>query len=121
MNLIPKNSKTALVQETAKIDVFPSPEPFGVSTTSDRIINPEPNLSNISIRSPPFLGIIPHTNKHAFCSEKGSKGSSISCNSFISENLFFSLISFDSNIIFFALFFLYKFPQVCYHLIILEI
>jgi hypothetical protein len=56
------------VQAAAKIEVFPSHEPFGVSTISERIINPEPNLSNISIRFPPFLGIIPHTNKHAFCS-----------------------------------------------------
>ena len=68
MNLIPQNSNTAFVQAAAKIEVFPSHEPFGVSTISERIINPEPNLSNISIRFPPFLGIIPHTNKHAFCS-----------------------------------------------------
>ena len=105
MNLIQKNSNTALVQAAAKIDVFSCPEPFGVSTTSDRIINPESNLSNISKRSPPFLGIIPYTNKHAFYGEKGSKASSISSNSFISENSFFSSISFDSNIIFFCFIF----------------
>ena len=71
---IPKNSETAFVQAKAKIEVLPNPEPFGVSTISELRINPEPKRSKISFKSTPVFGIIPHTNKHAFCKEKGSKG-----------------------------------------------
>ena len=43
------------MQAAAKIEVFPNPEPLGVSIISERIMNPEPNLSNISDRSPHIL------------------------------------------------------------------
>ena len=74
----------ALVQAAAKIDVLPNPAPLGVSTISEWITNPDPRRSNISSKLPPDLGIIPHTNKAAFCKEKGSNGSSTSWISIIS-------------------------------------
>ena len=80
---------------------MPRPEPLGVSITSERIIKPEPILSIISSKFPPFLGIIPQIIKHDFCKEKGSKGSSISCKSLIEVYSTLSSISFDSNMIFF--------------------
>ena len=66
------------------------------------MINPEPRRSKISDKSPPVFGIIPHTNKAAFCKEKGSNGSSTSCKSSIFSYSYFSSKSLDSSIIFFS-------------------
>jgi hypothetical protein len=98
----------AFVQAAAKIEVLPNPDPFGVSIISEFIINPDPRRSKISDKSPPVLGIMPHTNKAAFCKEKGSNGSSTSCISSIFSYSHLSSKSFDSRIIFLSFIILVK-------------